>query len=68
MIIFIWIVGSTFVMSLIAWAGLLTLFLKEELLKKITLPLVAFSAGALLGGAFLHMLPEAINKMATLRT
>jgi len=58
-----WIIGSTFAMSLIAWAGLLTLFLREELLKKITLPLVAFSAGALLGGAFLHMIPEAINKI-----
>ena len=50
-------------MSLIAWIGLLTLFLKEELLKKILLPLVAFSAGALLGGAFLHMIPETINKV-----
>ena len=58
-----WIIGSTFAMSLIAWAGLLTLFLREELLKKITLPLVAFSAGALLGGAFLHMIPEAISNI-----
>ena len=59
----IWILASTFAMSLIAWVGLLTLFLKEELLKKIILPLVALSAGALLGGAFLHMIPEAIEAL-----
>lgn len=58
---FFWILSSTFLMSLIAWIGLLTLYLKEELLKKIIFPLVSFSAGALLGGAFLHMLPEAIK-------
>lgn len=62
----IWIIASTLTMSLIAWIGLITLFLKEKLLKKIILPLVAFSAGALLGGAFLHMLPEAITKMDNL--
>jgi len=54
----LWILGSTFAMSLIAWVGIITLLLKEELLKKIILPLVAFSAGALLGGAFLHLIPE----------
>lgn len=65
MSVFIWIITSTIAMSLIAWVGLFTLFLKENLLKKIILPLVAFSAGALLGGAFLHMIPEAINKVGS---
>ena len=37
------------------------LFLEKKLLNKILLGLVAFSAGALLGGAFLHLLPEAIE-------
>lgn len=63
--ILIWILGSTFAMSLIAWAGLITLTLKENVLKKILLPLVAFSAGALLGGAFLHLLPETIAEMGS---
>jgi len=57
----LWIIGSTFAMSLIALIGLVTLALKEELLKKILLPLVAFSAGALLSGAVLHLLPEAVK-------
>lgn len=61
--ILIWIIGSTFAMSLIAWAGIVTLALREKLLKKILLLLVAFSAGALLGGALLHLMPEAVAEM-----
>lgn len=62
MLIFIWILISTFLISLIAFVGALILFLKEELLNKILLLLVAFSAGSLIGGAFLHLIPEAIEK------
>jgi zinc and cadmium transporter len=57
-----WIIGTTFFISLIAWVGALALFLKEELLNKILLVLVALSAGGLIGGAFLHLLPEAISE------
>lgn len=60
--IFLWILGSTLAMALLAWVGILTLFLQEKKLKKLILPLVAFSAGALLGGAFLHMIPEALKE------
>jgi len=49
-----------FLMSSLAWIGLITLSVKEKILRKILLLLVAFSAGALLGGAFLHLLPETI--------
>lgn len=62
MITLIWIIIATLGMSLIAWMGLITLSVKEDLLRKILLYLVAFSAGALLGGAFLHLIPESINK------
>lgn len=60
---FIWILIATFSISLIAFVGALTLFLKEKVLNKILLLLVAFSAGALIGGAFLHLIPEAVNKV-----
>jgi zinc and cadmium transporter len=53
---------STFLISLIAFIGALALFLKEEWLDRMLLVLVAFSAGSLIGGAFLHLLPEAIEK------
>jgi len=56
----IWIVGSAFAMSAIAWIGLVTAALKEEQLKALLLPLVAFAAGSLMGGALLHLLPEAV--------
>ncbi len=56
------IILSTFLISLIAFIGVLTLALKEKTLNKILLLLVALSAGALMGGAFLHLLPEAIEQ------
>ena len=46
-------------MSAIAWVGLVSVALNTEQLKKLLLPLVAFSAGSL-GGALLHLLPEAV--------
>ena len=59
----VYILIATFLISIISFIGALTLFLKEELLNKILLILVAFSAGALIGGAFLHLIPEAIQKV-----
>jgi zinc and cadmium transporter len=47
-------------MSAIALVGLVSIALTHEQLKKLLLPLVAFSAGSLLGGALLHLLPEAV--------
>ena len=60
---FTWIVVTTLVISLLAFIGALTLILREEVLNKILLILVAFSAGALIGGAFLHLIPEAIHEI-----
>jgi len=47
-------------MSAIALVGSVTLVLSERTLQRILLPLVAFAAGSLLGGAFFHMLPVGI--------
>ncbi len=58
---FYWIVGSGVLMTLLALVGAFTLVLREEVLKKLLLPLVAFSAGSLIGGAFFHMIPEAVE-------
>lgn len=60
--LWIWIVGSALLMSAIGWIGLILLALREEVLQRILLPLVAFSAGSLLGGALLHLLPEALGE------
>jgi len=63
MITLLWIIAATLAVSALSFSGAIALFLKEEILRKIIQPLVAFSAGALLGGAFLHLLPEAVEVM-----
>ncbi len=59
--ILLWIILSTFIVSMLAFVGILTLALKQKLFDRILLILVALSAGALMGGAFLHLIPEAIE-------
>jgi zinc and cadmium transporter len=56
-----WILVSTFIVSLISLAGAFTLSLKGRLLERLLFGLVGFSAGALVGGAFLHLIPEALE-------
>ena len=57
-----YIILTTFAIALIAFIGVFTLAMREQLLNKILIILVSFSAGALMGGAFLHLLPESIEK------
>jgi zinc and cadmium transporter len=57
-----YIILTTFAIALIAFIGVFALAMKEQLLNKILIILVSFSAGALMGGAFLHLLPESIEK------
>jgi len=52
---------ATFVVSIISFVGILALFLKDKILDKITFYLVAISAGSLMGAAFLHLIPEAVE-------
>lgn len=56
-----WIMISTFIISLISFIGIFTLTIKDKFLDKIVLLLVSLSAGALMGGAFLHLLPESVE-------
>lgn len=51
-------------MSALAMVGSITLILKESTLQKIQTPLVAFAAGSLIGGAFLHMIPAGLTEYA----
>lgn len=61
------IIASTFFVSLLSFSGVTILFLKEKL-DKILLILVTFSAGALIGAAFFHLLPEAISESGSDKT
>ncbi len=58
----VWILGSTFLVTLLSLIGIFTLIIKKNLLEKILFCLIGFSAGALIGGAFLHILPEVLQK------
>lgn len=57
-----WIVGGGVLMAAIALTGSLTLVLSEANRQRIMLPLVAFAAGSLIGGALLHMIPAALDR------
>lgn len=56
-----WILGATIANSLVALAGAFTLFCSEKTLDRILFALVGFSAGALLAGAFFHLIIEALE-------
>ena len=59
--VLVWILASTFLVSLISLIGIFTFLLKEKQLHRILFYLIGFSAGALIGGAFLHILPESLE-------
>jgi zinc and cadmium transporter len=56
-----WSLASTFIVSLISLVGIFTLAIKDNLLHKVLFCLIGFSAGALIGSAFLHILPECLE-------
>lgn len=63
--VLITILVSVITVSLIAFIGIIFVGLDERALKRVLMSLVGFSSGTLLGGAFLHLLPEAVEEDAT---
>jgi len=57
------IIIACLLITLCVLSAAIFLFFKKEALSKITMFLVSLSAGALIGGAFLHLLPEGAEKM-----
>lgn len=58
-----WILILSLLMSCIALIGSVTLVLSPRTLDRLLLPLVAFAAGSLIGGALFHMIPAAVDNM-----
>jgi zinc and cadmium transporter len=58
---FIWAISAVVAVSLVSLVGVVLLGCKREILNKLLTPLIAFAAGALLGDAFIHLLPEAVE-------
>lgn len=55
---------SVIVVSLISLVGVFTISIKEELIKKYIFLFVSLAVGALLGDAFIHLIPEGFEKIA----
>jgi zinc and cadmium transporter len=61
--IIIWILLATLINSLLGLIGIFSLLINKKLLGAVLKYLIAFSAGALLGGAFFHLLPESLEHL-----
>ena len=59
--IWLYSIISVLIVSLISFSGALTLAIKKEKLKNLLIYFVSFSAGALLGDVFIHLLPEVVE-------
>ncbi len=57
------IILATFLISLISLIGIITLSLKDKTLRNVLLLFVSLAAGALIGDAFLHLIPESIQRL-----
>lgn len=58
-----WIITSGILMSLLTLVGAFTIYLSEARIKKVMIPLVAFSSGTLIGSALFNMIPAAVEIM-----
>src|SRR3989344_3613652 len=61
-VVWLYSLVSVLIVSLVSFFGVVALSIKTKKLKKILIYLVSFSAGALFGGAFFHLLPEIIEE------
>ncbi|MBL7055464.1 ZIP family metal transporter [Candidatus Woesearchaeota archaeon] len=60
--VWIYTLVSVFIVSMISLIGVITISIKTEKLHKFLIYMVSFSAGALLGDVFIHLLPELIEE------
>lgn len=61
--IWIYTLSSALIISLVSLVGVVTLFVKQETVKKLSVFLVGLAVGALLGNAFIHLIPESFEKL-----
>lgn len=60
--VWLYTLASVIFVSLISFIGASFLFMSHSKLRNVVLYLVSLSAGALLGDAFIHLLPEAVGE------
>lgn len=61
---YIYALLGVIVVSLVSLVGVFTLSIKEEVIKKYIFLLVSLAVGALLGDAFIHLIPEAFENFS----
>jgi len=61
--VWIYTLVSVILVSLVSLVGILAFSIKLEKLKKFLIYMISFSAGALLGDAFIHLLPTIIEQV-----
>lgn len=59
---FLWILGAAVLDALLGFVGVFSLWLSQSNMNKIVHLLTALAAGSLLGGAFLHLIPESLEE------
>lgn len=63
MAVILYTLASVIIVSLISFIGILFVTINKQKLSKIILFLVSFAVGSLFGDAFIHLLPEAFEKI-----
>lgn len=61
----IWSIASVSVVSLISLIGLFTFRISTDTLRKFLIYMLAFSAGALFGDTFIHLIPQIIEEQGS---
>ncbi|MCH7529609.1 ZIP family metal transporter [Patescibacteria group bacterium] len=61
--IYLYAFSSVIIISLISLIGIMVLSLRKELLQKSIFLIVSLAIGALFGGALIHLIPEAFEKI-----
>lgn len=68
MTVWFYTIASVFIVSLISLAGVFTLAMNKDRLRRTVVFLVSFAAGALFGDAIIHLLPESFEKIGSALT
>ena len=58
------IILASILVSIFSFIGIFVVLMKKKNLQRTTLILVSLSAGALIGGAFFHLIPEASESLS----
>jgi len=60
--VWLYTLASVFLVSIVSLIGIVTVFFGEKKLNNVLRLFVSFSVGALLGDAFIHLIPEAFDR------